>query len=303
VHLRAPSLCLKREKEPPLAIRVPIPDIPPMKDTTFRLALRYGSADAPAAAAPNAVIDLLLNHRSVRGYRPDPLPEGALELIVAAAQSAATSSNLQTWSVVEVTDQAVKDRCAEYAGGQKHISECPVFLLFVADLARLNRSGEAVGVPAKGNDTFEMFLVAAIDAALAAQNAVVAAESLGLSTVYIGGMRNRPEETAALVGLPSGAAVVFGLCLGYAAEGREGSVKPRLPQEAVLHRKRYDLEGQDDAIRRYNAAMADFYVREKMNVTVPWTMHSAKRVAGPEGLQGRHVLMQALRRMGFFRAE
>jgi nitroreductase len=274
-----------------------------MKDDVSRLSLRYGSGGAPAASGPNAVIDLILNHRSVRGYRPDPLPEGALELIVAAAQSAATSSNLQTWSVVQVTDPAVRAQCAAFAGGQKHIEECPVFLLFCADLARLSRVGEALGIPAAGNDTFEMFLVAAIDASLAAQNAVVAAESLGLSTVYIGAMRNRPEEVARLVGLPPGVAVVFGLCIGYAAEGKEGSVKPRLPQEAVLHRGHYNLAGQDAAIRCYDRAMADFYAREKMDVKGDWTRHSAKRVSGPESLSGRHLLMEALRRMGFFRAE
>jgi nitroreductase len=267
------------------------------------LALRYGAGDAPASAHPNDVINLLLSHRSVRSYRPDPLPAGVLELLIAAAQSAATSSNLQTWSVVAVTDPTVKAACADYAGGQKHIEQCPVFLLFLVDLARLNRTGEAVGVPAQGNETLEMFLVGAVDAALAAQNAVVAAESLGLSTVYIGGMRNRPEEAAALVGLPPGAAIAFGLCVGYAAAGHEGAVKPRLSQEAVLHYERYDLAGQDAAIARYNSAMADFYTREKMNVKTPWTVHSARRVAGPEGLQGRHVLMKALRRMGFFKAE
>lgn len=270
---------------------------------TDALSLRYGSGNAPAAAASNPTIDLLLNHRSVRGYRPDPLPQGALELIIAAAQSAATSSNLQAWSVVQVTDPAAKAQCAAFAGGQKHIEECPVFLLFVADLARLNHIGAATGIPAGGNDTFEMFLVAAIDASLAAQNAVVAAESLGLSTVYIGGMRNRPEDIAALAGLPEGAAVVFGLCLGYAREGSEGAVKPRLPQEAVLHRDRYDLVRQDEAIQRYNSAMAGFYAREKMDVKGDWTRHSARRVSGPESLSGRHLLMQALRRMGFFRAE
>jgi nitroreductase len=267
------------------------------------LTLRYGSGDAPAAVPPNPVIESLLQHRSVRAYMPDPLPDGALELIIAAAQSAATSSNLQTWSVIAVTDPAAKARFAALAGGQQHIAECPVFLLFLADLARLNRVAAAAGIPSAGNDTFEMFLVAAIDASLAAQNAVVAAESLGLSTVYIGAMRNRPEETAALAGLPPGCAVVFGLCIGHAAPGREGAIKPRLPQEAVLHRERYDLEGQDAAIARYNAAMADFYVREKMNVNAPWTVHSAKRVAGPESLSGRHLLMQAFRRLGFFRAE
>lgn len=270
---------------------------------TDALSLRYGTGGAPAAAVSNPTIDLLLAHRSVRGYRPDPLPAGALELIIAAAQSAATSSNLQAWSVVALTDPAVKAQCAALAGGQQHIADCPVFLLFLADLARLNHTGAAQGIPAQGNDTFEMFLVAAIDASLAAQNAVIAAESLGLSTVYIGAMRNKPEETAALIGLPPSTAVVFGLCLGFAREGSEGSVKPRLPQEAVLHRGSYDLQGQDPAIARYNAAMVDFYAREKMDVKGNWTRHSAKRVAGPESLSGRAALMQALRRMGFFRAE
>jgi nitroreductase len=271
------------------------------------LALRYGSdRDSPAAqpvALTNPMIGLMLRHRSVRGYRPDPLPDGALEAIIAAAQSAATSSNLQTWSVVAVTDPATKSAMAALAGGQKHIEECPVYLLFVADLARLNRIAERAGLPAAGNDTFEMFLVASIDAALAAQNATLAAESLDLSTVYIGAMRNNPEQAAALIGLPAAAAVVFGLCIGYAAEGREGAVKPRLPQDAVLHRERYDLTRQDAAIARYNEAMIAFNRRENPNTTTPWTVHSARRVAGPETLSGRHRLLQILKRMGFMRTE
>lgn len=270
---------------------------------TPALALRYGDTDAPTIALNSPAIELMLNHRSVRSYKPDPLPVGALEAIIAAAQSAATSSNLQTWSVVAITDPAVKAECAAQAGGQQHIAECPVFLLFLADLARLNRVADRAGLPRAGNDTFEMFLMAAIDAALAAQNAVIAAEILGLSTVYIGGMRNKPEELARLINLPQGAAVVFGLCLGHAAEGKGGSVKPRLPQEAVLHHGRYELEKQDAAIERYNAAMAAFNARERASTTTPWTVHSSRRVSGPESLSGRHVLMQALRRMGFFRAE
>ena len=270
--------------------------------TQAALALRYSAADAPTALA-DATLDLMLAHRSVRGYRPDPLPDGALEAIIAGAQSAATSSNLQTWSVVAVTDAGDKAALAAWAGGQEHIEQCPVFLVFLADLARLNRIADRAGLPHAGNDTLEMLLVAAIDAALAAQNAVLAAESLGLSTVYIGAMRNRPEDVARLLGLPQGAAAVFGLCLGHAAEGHEGSVKPRLPQEAVLHRGRYDLDGQDAAIARYDEAMAAFNAREGLQTKAPWTIHSARRVAGPQSLSGRHELGQALRRLGFLAAE
>ncbi len=270
---------------------------------TSPLSQRYGETDAPAIVLNSPAIELMLKHRSVRGYRPDPLPAGALEAIIAAAQSAATSSNLQTWSVVAITDPAVKAECAALSGGQQHIAECPVFLLFLADLARLNRVADRAGLAHGGNDTLEMFLVASIDAALAAQNAVMAAEILGLSTVYIGAMRNKPEDVARLIDLPQGAAAVFGLCIGYAADGKGGAIKPRLPQEAVLHHGRYELEKQDAAIERYNHAMAAFNERERVNTTTPWTIHSARRVAGPESLSGRHVLMQALRRMGFFKAE
>jgi nitroreductase len=61
-----------------------------------------------------------------------------------------------------------------------------------------------------------MFLMAAIDTALAAQNAVVAAESLGLGTVYIGALRNQPERVAQVLGLPHKSFAVFGLCVGHA---------------------------------------------------------------------------------------
>jgi nitroreductase len=274
-----------------------------MKTSFESLELRYGSDNCPLPTLSNPVIELIVHHRSVRSFKPESLPVGTLETLVAAAQSAATSSNLQVWSVVAVEDPATKAACAAMSGNQKQIAECPLFLLFLADLARLNRVADQIDMPRAGNDTFEMFLTASIDASLAAQNAVLAAESLGLSTVYIGGMRNKPEEVAALVGLPPGTMVVFGLCVGYASEGKGGSIKPRLPQEAVLHRERYDLPRQDEAVARYNTAMADFYAREKMDVRGDWAKHSSRRVSGPESLSGRHLLMQALRRMGFFKAE
>jgi nitroreductase len=267
------------------------------------VAARYGAGNEPATAASNAVIDSLLGHRSVRGYRPDKLKPGELELILAAAQAAATSSNLQTYSIVVVEDQAKKVRLAEFAGGQKHIAECPVYLLFCADLSRLRRIAAERHMPSAGLDYFEMFLVAAIDAALAAQNACVAAESLGLSTVYIGAMRNRPEDVAALLGLPTEVTAVFGLCIGHAAEGAEGMIKPRLPQMAVVHRERYDVSRETIDVAVYSQAMDAFYKAQAMNVKVTWAEHSARRIAGPESLSGRDRLLKALKGMGFMRAE
>ena len=95
--------------------------------------------------------------------------------------------------------------------------------------------------------------------ALAAQNAAAAAESLGLGMVYIGGMRNHPEEVAALLELPPEVFAVFGMCVGTPDPAHPAEVKPRPPQTVVLHHERYRQDVQDVGIEAYNQAMAHFY--------------------------------------------
>ena len=219
--------------------------------------------------------------------------------MISAAQSAASSSNLQAWSVVAVRDQITRDALAECAGGQAHVRKAPLQLVWLADLARLEALATRLERPHAALDYTEMFLVGVIDAALAAQNAVVAAESLGLSTVYIGGMRNKPEAVAELLGLPPRVVAVFGMCVGVEDPAKPASVKPRPPQPVVLHRERYDLDAQFEAIERYNAAMVRFYADQKMDVKGTWAVHSSKRIAGPETLSGRDRLVEALRNRGF----
>jgi len=260
---------------------------------------RYGTDfDYEMEAAWNSSLTTLLSHRSVRAYLPNPLPTGTLETLIAAAQSAATSSNLQTWSVVAVTDPEKKQRLAQLAGNQVHIQQVPLFLVWLADLARLARIAEQRGLPHDGLNYLEMFLTAAIDASLAAQNAVIAAESLGLSTVYIGAMRNQPEAVAAELGLPQQVFAVFGLCVGYADLSRAPEVKPRLAQTAVLHRETYN-PNQDEAIDDYNDIMAAFYATQNMNVKGDWSQHSSDRIANKEALRNRAHLYEILNRLGF----
>ncbi len=262
------------------------------------LAARYGAEAVPAAGPWNEVVASLLTHRSVRGYKPDPLPQGTLETLIAAAQSAATSSNLQTWSVVAVDDPAMRAEMAAIANNQKHIVECPLFLCFVADVSRNERMGTAEGVKLEGLPYLETFLVAAIDAALAAQNAVVAAESLGLSTVYIGAMRNNVARVAEMLALPPGAVVVFGLCVGYPKSGAESSVKPRLPQPGILYRNRYDTSAEPAIRARYDAALADYSKTHEMT-QYSWTERVLNRLGTVKALSGRDKLKAALQALGF----
>ncbi|MDQ2801337.1 MAG: nitroreductase family protein, partial [Pseudomonadota bacterium] len=209
-----------------------MPDAPMKHDAVTpadRLAARYGVVQPPAGPW-SAAIDVMVSHATVRAYRDAPLPPGTLEVLFAAAQSAATSSNLQAWSVVAVEDPDRRARLAMLAGGQAQIRQAPLFLAFLADLSRAGRVAGAIGATLGGLPFLETFLVAAIDAALAAQNAAVAAESLGLGICYIGALRNRPEDVAAELGLAPGVFAVFGMCVGHPDPAEPASVKPRLPQ-------------------------------------------------------------------------
>lgn len=269
-----------------------------MTNPTELLRSRYGESNFKPDIW-NDSLTTLFSHRSIRAYLPNPLPPGTLEILVAAAQSASTSSNLQTWSVVAVEDPERKATLSTLARNQAHIRQCPLFLVWLADLARLAYIAENRGLPHEGLDYLEMFLMAAIDATLAAQNAAVAAESLGLGTVYIGAMRNRPEEVAEVLGLPPHVFAVFGLCVGYPDPAVNTAIKPRLPQSAVLHRETYKLAAQEDAIAHYNDVMKAFYAEQQMNVTGDWTEHSVNRVASAESLSGRDRLREALKNLGF----
>src|SRR5262249_2637052 len=151
---------------------------------------------------------------------------------------------------------------AELAGNQKHIEQCPLYICWVADMARHNRISEREKTNFETMPWLETFTVACVDVALAAQNAVVAAESIGLQTVYIGAMRNAPVRVAKLLGLPPQAFVVFGLCVGYPTEKAIGEVKPRLPQASVIHRDRYDPAGEVEQRAAYDAELNKFSQRQ-----------------------------------------
>jgi len=265
---------------------------------------RYGESPSgtwatPATTEAAAKLAGLLSHRSVRSFSPEPLPEGTLEWIVAAAQSAATSSNLQTWSVVAVEDEDRKSKAAELASNQPFIRQAPLFLAFIADLSRLRFVSDKSGLPGAGLDYQEMFLMASLDAALAAQNAVVAAEALGLGICYVGAARNKPVEFAEFLGLPPTAYVVFGLAVGVPAAENAAAIKPRLPLEEVLHRESYSTARRKENVKLYDAAMRRFYAGQNLDVPGDWSLHSAKRVASVEALRGRDRLKEILRRLGF----
>jgi nitroreductase len=255
------------------------------------------NTDAPAVPW-NETLDLLTNHRSVRKYSDRPLPAGTLETLITAASSASTSSNKQFWSVMTVENPETRATLARLCFNQKHVAESPLLLMWLADLSRIAAVAEARGEKLEGLDYTESFLVASMDATLAAQNAAVAAESMGLSVVYLGSMRNHPLEVAQLLKLPQRCFVVFGMCVGYADERVPTAVKPRLPQQAVLHREHYDASKVLEVVQRYEEHAREFR-REQGQSDEVWTENIMGRVRNGAALHGRDRLREHLATLGF----
>ena len=247
-------------------------------------------------------IEQIYDHYSVRTYKPDPVPCEMIETIVAAGQRASSSSNLQTYSVVAVLDPVRKARLRKLCGDQEHIEQAPVFLAWCADLSRLERVCQARGYEQVSEYT-ENFLIAAVDATLAMQNAALAAESLGLGICYIGGIRNHPLEVIDLLGLPMLVFPVTGMTLGW--PDAQPNIRPRLPLRTILHWERYTTAGEKEALHEYDQAMITTGIYSGRQVSVPglegemedygWQEHSARRVSQTH----RPGLRDAIVRRGF----
>jgi len=246
----------------------------------------------------NKVLETLLSHRSVRAYDSRPLPAGTLELLIAAAQSASSSSNLQTWSVVAVEDEQRRARLSELAGNQKFISRAPLFLVWLADLSRIQHLADERQLKLEGLEFLETLLLAIIDAALAAQNAVVALESFGLGSVYVGAIRNKPEQVAAELNLPPQVFPAFGLSIGYPDPAVPTAIKPRLERKSVLHREQYSPAPHSEAILRYDEKLSDFQRERGMDV-IGWTGRTIPRLKNSQSLAGRDRMREALANLGF----
>lgn len=249
----------------------------------------------------NPTIEVIHSHGSVRNYMPDEVPIETIEQIVAAAQRASTSSNLQLYSVVALTSQEKRTRLQALCGGQKHISQAPVFLTWCADLSRIDRICRQKDYPLEAGNV-ENFLLAAVDAAIAMQTAGLAAESLGLGFCYIGAIRNNPRAVIDLLELPRLSFPLCGMTLGWPVV--KPKVRPRLPQKALLHWERYNPDEEEIFWAEYDQEMIKTGIYSGRQVTpedpLPeseygWTEHTARRM----GTSLRPHLRAVLLEMGF----
>jgi nitroreductase len=192
------------------------------------------------------MIDILLNHRSIRKFKSDSVESPKLDIILEAAARASNTGNMQAYSIVVTRDAERRRQLWEAHFKQNMVLEAPVHLTFCADFNRFSQwCVQRKADP--GYDNYLSFLTGAIDAVIAAQNAAVAAESLGLGICYLGTATWMAPKIIGILGLPKLVVPVTALVIGYPDE--MPGLTDRLPLEGIVHHEEYRSYASGDIDR------------------------------------------------------
>lgn len=197
--------------------------------------------------AMNPTLESIQNRRSTRSYDPTPLTQDEKDAILNAAMRAPTAGAMMLYSIIEVEDQEIKNKLVDTCDHQPFIATAPYMLLFLADYQRWMDLYQAAGCiervhelginprcPSEGD-----LILAVMDALIAAQTAVIAAESMGIGSCYIGDIIENWEAHQALFDLPKYTFPAALLCFGKPASKREGPLVPRFERKFIVHRNSY----------------------------------------------------------------
>lgn len=233
-------------------------------------------------------IDLLRSHRSIRHFTDESISDAQREAIIAAAQGTSSSSFLQCTTIIRITDQSLRESLVTLSGGQKHVAQAAEFWVFCADF---NRHLQVC--PDAQLGLAEQLLLGVVDTAMMAQNALTAAESLGLGGVFIGGLRNNIEPVTELLTLPKHVLPLFGLCLGWPADNPD--IKPRLPATLVVHENHYQPLDQD-VLSQYDEQLAQYYLTRGSNTRRDtWSDHIRRTIIK----ESRPFILEYLHKQGW----
>jgi nitroreductase len=194
-------------------------------------------------------IETLLNHKTIRKYKSDPIDDQILDTILKAAFRTSTTGNMQVYSIIVSKDEEKRKELCKMHFNQKMVEQAPVLLTFCADFNRFNQwCRQRKAEP--GYDNFLSFFTAAIDALLAAQNAAVAAEAFGLGICYLGTTTYQAQKLIDFFNLPKGVVPVTTLVVGYPDENPE--LVDRLPAKGIVHYETYNEFTPEDIDEIYS---------------------------------------------------
>jgi len=244
----------------------------------------------PAAVDFPPALAVFGQHRSVRFFLCEPLAPGDLDLIIEAGRRAPTDAQGHMYSFIRITDAVRRNRLAALCANQQQIRDAAEFFMVCADVYRLRRLIEQRG--GKWGMRARIGLIySATDATMVAQNMVVAAESLGYGTCYIGAVQNHTDVIAQELALPPGVLPLYGLCIGVIDPEKYPPVKPRIPRDLCFFENSYPADFTDAALTSAYTTMSvkrDWYESIGAYFTTGGTMEHREP-----------VMARALQQQGF----
>ncbi len=241
----------------------------------------------------------IFEHRSIRKYKSDPIPETTLEKILLAGTRASNTGNMQVYSMIVTTTAALREKLSPCHFGQPMVTQAPVVITFCADVRRFSQWCRLRGAEPQ-YDNFQWFVCGAIDAVLASQNVALEAEANGLGICYLGTTTYTADRIIDVLQLPTGVIPVTTLVVGYPAE--TPPLTNRLPLEGVVHRETYrdytdaDIEHIWAAREASDETKKLLEVNELPNLAQIFTL---RRYKGTDNIAFSRVYLDVLKKQGF----
>lgn len=244
----------------------------------------------------NQTIEQILNHRSIRKWKDEPIPDEIIKTLSEVAMRTSTSEGMQTASIIRVKDPVKRERLVGVST-QKYLAEVPELWVFIADNFRNDKIYRENKDEFNYTNDSDKFFQAYTDAAIMAQNVANAAESLGLGIVYFGSILNNAKETIDILELPKNTFPIVGLGIGY--PDQDPDLKPRMKPELRIFVDSYkEFDNYHEKLKEYDEEMSKYY--DLRNANKPLDSFT-KQVENKYGVQrkDRAVVLKTLREQGY----
>lgn len=248
----------------------------------------------------NDTLKTIFNHVSVREYTDQKVSEETLNQILKAACSGSTMGNMQLFSVIVTEDEEMKQKMAPFHFNQPMATQAPVILTFCADFRRFNRYCEFRDAETDAYSNLQSYHWAVIDALIAAQNACVAAESLGLGLCWMGTITYNVDKFIDVLQLPKHVIPVACISMGYPVS--KPALTEKLPLEALVHREvyhDYDKEAIDRLYASKEQSEETCNILKENELPNLAQVFTKKRYVKKDNEYFATVLADALKKQGF----
>jgi len=205
------------------------------------------------------IFDIIDNRASCRSFLEKEIPPDILEQILEAAVKAPSSGGFQTYSIIKITDREKKEKLAQYSRNQRFIAKAPVSLVFCIDYRRIKRINEVQPTPFAETGSFANLWMSVIDTAICAQTLCMAAEALGLKSVYIGNILNTADKVAELLKLPDYVLPSIMVTLGYPRS--PGKTSGKYGINLLVHDEEYRDMDMDGLLAEYRKKYRDWNMK------------------------------------------